>query len=121
MKVPYGGKQEVGLLNARLELPGRGAPKTKEDSEPANCISERVPYESKPRPVKEKYFKIIGSSNNGSNHERACSAREICRVTAWLILVDAHRLLRVVPFESRVVLIRNLQLFRLDKIRKKEI
>ena len=67
---------------------------------------------------------MIGSSNNGSNHERACSAKEICRITAWLVLVDAHRLIRVVPFDSRVgfgVLIRNLQLFRLDKIRKKEI
>ncbi len=103
MKIPYGGKQEVGLINARLEFPGGGAPKIKEDSEPANCISERVPYEFKLRLVKEKYRKMIGSSNNGSNHEKACSAREICRITAWLILVDAHRLLRVVPFESRVV------------------
>ena len=49
------------MLNARLELPGGGAPKTKEDSEPANCISERVPYGSKLRTVKKKYRKMIGS------------------------------------------------------------
>jgi hypothetical protein len=61
LKLPYGGKQEVGLLNPRLEFPGGGAPKIKEDSEPANCNSERVPYEFKLRPVKEKYFKMIGS------------------------------------------------------------
>ncbi len=103
MKLPYGGKKEVGLLNARLELPGGGAPKTQEDSEPATCIPERVPYESKLRTVKEKYFKMIGSRNNGSNHERACSASEICRIAAWLIPVDAYCLLLVVPFESRVV------------------
>ena len=103
MKLSYGGKQEVGLLNARLESPGRGAPKTKEDNEPANCIPERVPYGSTLRIVKTKYSKMIGSRSNGSNHERASSAKEICHVTAWLVLVDAHRLLRVVPFESRVV------------------
>ena len=71
MKLPYGAKLEVGLPNARLESPGTGAPKTKEDSEPANCIPERVPYESKLRTVQNKVSsqrKRIGSRKNSSNH-----------------------------------------------------